>query len=82
MGLRAVDIIRLKLTDIDWKKGEIRVLQRKTSVPAILPLTKDVGEALQEYILNWRPKCDYQEIFLSPSSFPSFQRRGLHWRSV
>ena len=64
MGLRAVDIIRLKLTDIDWKKGEIRVLQRKTSVPAILPLTKDVGEALQEYILNWRPKCDYQEIFL------------------
>lgn len=64
MGLRAVDIIRLKLTDIDWKKGEIRVLQRKTSVPVILPLTKDVGEALQEYILNWRPKCDYQEIFL------------------
>ncbi|MDD3253047.1 MAG: site-specific integrase [Lachnospiraceae bacterium] len=64
VGLRAIDIIRLKLTDIDWKKGEIRVLQRKTSVPVILPLTKDVGEALQDYILNGRPNCDYQEIFL------------------
>lgn len=64
VGLRAADIIRLKLTDIDWKKGEIRVLQRKTSVPVILPLTKDVGEALREYILNWRPACDYPEIFL------------------
>lgn len=63
-GLRAIDIIRLKLTDIDWKKGEIKVLQRKTSLPVILPLTKDVGEAMQDYILNWRPKCDYPEIFL------------------
>ena len=54
VGLRAIDIIRLKLTDIDWKKGEIRVLQRKTSIPVILPLTRDVGEAIQDYILNWR----------------------------
>ena len=64
VGLRAIDIIRLKLTDIDWKKGEIRVLQRKTSIPVILPLTRDVGEAIQDYILNWRPKVNYPEIFL------------------
>lgn len=64
VGLRAIDIIRLKLTDIDWKKGEIRVLQRKTSIPVILPLTRDVGEAIQDYILNWHPKVNYPEIFL------------------
>lgn len=29
-GLRAVDIARLKLTDIDWIRGEIHVMQSKT----------------------------------------------------
>ncbi len=56
-GLRAVDIIRLKLRDIDWKNGEIRILLRKTSSPVILPLTAGVGTALQGYILNWEPAC-------------------------
>lgn len=29
-GLRACDLIRMKLTDIDWHKGEIRFIQKKT----------------------------------------------------
>jgi integrase len=29
-GLRAVDIVRLKLGDIDWRNGEIRITQSKT----------------------------------------------------
>ena len=28
-GLRAIDIIRMKLTDIDWRKGEIKLVQSK-----------------------------------------------------
>jgi integrase len=36
----------------------------KTMEPLVLPLTKNVGEALQDYILNGRPKCDYEEIFI------------------
>ena len=32
-GLRAVDIARLKLTDIDWPRGEIHVSQSKTGSP-------------------------------------------------
>ena len=64
LGLRACDVISLRLTDIDWMRGEIRVFQSKTSNPVILPLTQDVGEALKEYILNARPESDSQEIFL------------------
>jgi len=64
MGLRAIDIIKMKLTDIDWKRGEIRIIQSKTGKPLALPLTKDVGEAVSEYILKARPKTDYDNVFL------------------
>ncbi len=64
LGLRACDIVSLKLTDIDWLRGEIRIVQSKTSNPVMLPLTQDVGEALEDYILNARPNTVAQEIFL------------------
>lgn len=54
-GLRAIDIVRLKRSDIDWKMGEIRINQSKTGEPLALPLTKDVGEAVKTYILDARP---------------------------
>ena len=38
-GLRACDVASLKLDDIDWRKGELRIVQRKTSVGISLPLT-------------------------------------------
>lgn len=43
LGLRACDVIALKLEDIDWLRGEIRIVQSKTSYPVHLPLTQDVG---------------------------------------
>lgn len=53
-GLRGCDIINLKLDDINWKNGEIHIVQQKTRKLLLLPLTKDVGAAIQEYILNVR----------------------------
>jgi len=64
LGLRACDVIALKLTDIDWINGEIKILQAKTAVSVILPLTKDIGEALSDYILNARPKSESEQVFL------------------
>jgi site-specific recombinase XerD len=64
LGLRACDVVALKLTDVDWINGEIKVLQAKTSISVILPLTKDVGVALCDYILNARPQSDSEQIFL------------------
>ena len=63
-GLRGCDIIHLKLTDIDWRAGEIRLIQKKTGNPLVLPLLPDVGEALKEYILNGRPDSSSEFIFL------------------
>lgn len=64
LGLRACDIVALKLTDIDWLRGEICIVQSKTGNPVILPLTQDVGEALKDYILNARPSTVDNEVFL------------------
>lgn len=63
-GLRACDIIRLKLTDIDWRKGEIRIEQSKTAQTVCLPLLGEAGTAIQDYILNARPKTGCSELFL------------------
>jgi integrase len=63
-GLRAVDIMRLKLTDIDWRGGEINIVQSKTAQNLQLPLTADIGEALQDYILNGRPRGFGPQVFL------------------
>lgn len=63
-GMRAVDIIHLKLTDIDWRKGEVRIIQKKTRREAFMPLVKVAADALEDYILNGRPDTEYKEVFL------------------
>ena len=63
-GLRAVDIVNLELGDIDWIRGEIKLVQAKIRKTVVLPLTADVGEAIKDYILNVRPAADTQKIFL------------------
>jgi len=62
--LRVSDIVGLKLSDIDWEGQRITIVQKKTKMPLTLPLTSDVGNALAEYILEYRPNSDYEEVFL------------------
>jgi integrase len=64
LGLRACDIINLRIGDIDWVNGEIKFIQAKTTETAVLPLTKSVGEALQDYILNARPDVASNHVFI------------------
>ena len=78
-GLRAVDIRKLSFSDIDWVNGEIRLVQSKTGNTLALPLTTDVGEAIQDYILNGRPASDLPNIFLSAKSpHVALQAHGLY----
>ncbi len=64
-GLRAVDIINLRLCDIDWMKGEIKLIQSKTGASVALPLLPEAGEAIKEYILSGRPESPSDFIFLT-----------------
>ena len=65
-GLRAIDITRLCLGDIDWLSGEIHIVQSKTKRPLSLPLHASVMNAVADYILEARPKSTSKEIFLEP----------------
>lgn len=63
-GLRAVDIVGMKLSDIDWVNDTISIMQSKTGNPFKIPLTADVGNLLSSYILNERPRTDNPYVFL------------------
>jgi integrase len=64
-GLRGEDILNMRLTDIDWRKYEISIVQSKTGTHIALPLLPDVGNAVADYILNARPtKADSTHVFL------------------
>lgn len=63
-GLRLHDILNLKLTDIDWKKNEVKIIQKKTINSLCLPLCAELGNALADYILYGRPHTKEKHIFL------------------
>ena len=73
-GLRASDVINLKLSDIDWNKKEISIYQGKTTEPLILPLMDNAGWALIDYIRYGRPESQFNNVFLRHlSPFEPFQ---------
>lgn len=64
-GLRPVDIVALRLQDIDWRHGHITLAQHKTGALLVLPLLADVGEAIADYLLHDRPTgMNDEHVFL------------------
>lgn len=63
-GLRAGEITRLRLDDIDWRADRFCVHHTKTAAQSLLPLLPPVGEALFAYLRRGRPRTDAREIFI------------------
>ena len=63
LGLRAGDIVHLRLGDLDWREGMICV-SGKGRRQAVLPLTQEVGDALAAYIKDHRPQADTDAVFV------------------
>lgn len=63
LGLRAGDIVHLRLSDIDWKDASIQVCG-KGSRHARLPLTQEVGQAIVAYLIKGRPRTDADTLFI------------------
>jgi len=64
LGIRAIDIINLKLSDVDWNKDLISFIQSKTGENIVLPLMPIIGNCIAQYILQERPESHYTNIFL------------------
>jgi site-specific recombinase XerD len=64
LGLRAVEVARMQLEDIDWRAGEILV-RGKGGRQDRMPLPGDVGEALVDYLRFGRPVSSSRTAFLA-----------------
>lgn len=70
LGLRASEIVQLRLEDLDWGNATVRVRARKTGHGALLPLPEEVGTALAGYLRHARPDTTARQVFV------------LHWLRV
>ncbi|HEY9757949.1 MAG TPA: site-specific integrase [Oculatellaceae cyanobacterium] len=85
LGLRIGEVAALSLDDIDWETGTLIV--RGKSGPRTLPVPKDVGEALAQYLSEVRPATKSRSVFFrlrapirpmkSHESFSGVVRRAM-----
>jgi integrase/recombinase XerD len=63
LGLRAGEVTRLELGDIDWSEACLSV-HGKGRVERPLPLPHDVGQAIAAYLKRGRPESTCRRVFL------------------
>jgi len=64
LGLRNCEVVHLRLQDIDWEAGVVRVPVMKTGVARIVPLPATVGDVLRHYIKRFRGGSQSDRVFL------------------
>ena len=63
LGVRAGEVARLELRDVDWHTGEVLIRGKGPRLDR-LPLPWDVGEALAIYLRQSRPRCSHPRLFI------------------
>ncbi|MFF3159863.1 tyrosine-type recombinase/integrase [Streptomyces sp. NPDC057910] len=63
LGLRAIEVARLSLEDLDWRGGEL-VVRGKGGRVDRMPLPADVGDALADWLRHGRRPSVFREVFL------------------
>ncbi len=63
LGLRAGEVTGLRVGDLDWATGRLRVLG-KGRRESYLPLPQDAGDAILAYLEDGRPAVDDDHVFL------------------
>jgi integrase len=64
LGLRAHEVVNLCLEDINWHEAHLVIHSTKTRRNRVLPLSKEVGEALANYLCWGRPATTSRVVFL------------------
>lgn len=64
LGLRAEEVARLRLDDINWRKGTLRIVGTKGRRDDELPLTAAIGGAVAAYVRRGRPETPERKVFL------------------
>ena len=64
-GLRAGEVIRLRLDDFDWKDELLSVTCSKSKKQRVFPLSRSVGDAVLRYLTEARPRTTHRKLFLT-----------------
>jgi site-specific recombinase XerD len=67
-GLRGIEVIRLRLDDIDWRNEKLYIRRRKAGNETVYPLAPSVARALLAYFKRGRPKTANREVFITLSA--------------
>jgi integrase/recombinase XerD len=62
-GLRAREVSKLTLDDIDWKRERLYIIGRKAGQSTAYPLSVSAGEAIVDYIKYGRPATQDRHLF-------------------
>jgi len=64
LGLRAHEVVTLRLEDINWQEAHVVIRSTKTRHDRVLPLSQEVGGALANYLCWGRPATTSRVVFL------------------
>lgn len=64
LGLRACEVARLRLDDIDWRAGTLRLARGKSRRDDLLPLPAQTGRAIVDYLTLERPATTNRAVFV------------------
>lgn len=78
-GLRASEVSKLRLEDIDWEHDLISVSRAKLRGSQTYPLLPTVGNAIIKYLQAVRPRSSQREVFITLTPpFRPISRGGLY----
>jgi site-specific recombinase XerD len=64
LGLRVSEVVGLKLQDIDWRAGTLRVSNSKCHRVDLLPLGWETANAIITYLRQARPQTTHRTLFV------------------
>jgi site-specific recombinase XerD len=64
LGLRSCEVANLRLEDLDWEHGLLRVRSPKAGRWTAMPLPAEVGQALAVYLEQARPRGACRQVFV------------------
>lgn len=70
LGLRACDVARLQLEDVNWAEGTITVKDSKSKTARTLPLDEDTGRAIERSALSRKAKPGVRALFVNTVGNP------------
>jgi site-specific recombinase XerD len=63
LGLRAGEVVSLRLDNINWESG-FMIIRGKGTRWAQMPLTREIGKAIIVYLKHDRPHCKSRRLFI------------------